>query len=130
MRAARDASILQYIGHSRVQLLLGGLAAWRAAGCELSARGAGEWTVRLRVREHPELVIGFDEILVKLEPKVSEADAAKLVESLGGKIMNPSMGGWLAVNLPDDKQAEEMIAAFRAKPGVVDATPHRIRSIK
>jgi len=71
-----------------------------------------------------------DEILVKLEPKVSEADAAKLVESLGGKIMNPSVGGWIAVNLPDDKQADEMIAAFRAKPGVVDATPHRIRSIK
>ena len=53
MRAARDAWILQYIGHSRVRMLHGGLAAWRAAGCELSAQAAGEWTVGLRVRQQP-----------------------------------------------------------------------------
>lgn len=66
MRAARDAWILQYIGHPRVRMLHGGLAAWRAAGCELSAQDAGEWTVGLRVRQRPELVIGFDEIAGRL----------------------------------------------------------------
>src|SRR3970040_1467724 len=66
MRAARDAWILQYIGHPRVSILHGGLAAWRAAGCELSAQAAGEWTVGLRERQHPELVIGFDEIAGRL----------------------------------------------------------------
>ena len=33
MRAARDAWILQYLGHLNVRMLHGGLAAWRAAGC-------------------------------------------------------------------------------------------------
>jgi hypothetical protein len=71
-----------------------------------------------------------DEILVKFQPGTSDADAAKLVESLGGKVMNPSVGGWVAVDLPDERQADEMIAAFKAKPGVADATPHRVRSLK
>ena len=66
MRAARDAWILQYIGHHRVSMLHGGLAAWRAAGCELSAQAAGEWTVGFHVRQRPELVIGFDEIAGRL----------------------------------------------------------------
>ena len=71
-----------------------------------------------------------DEILVKTQPGMSDADAAKLVESLGGRIMNPSVGGWILVDLPDDRQAEEMIAAFKARPEVVDATLHRLRSTK
>jgi hypothetical protein len=71
-----------------------------------------------------------DEILVKTRPEMSAADAAKLVDSLGGRIMRTSADGWFAVDLPDDRQAEDMIAAFKAKPGVVDATLHRIRSIK
>ena len=62
MRAARDAWILQYLGHPRVHLLHGGLAAWRAAGCKLSAEAAEEWTVGLRVRERGEMAIGHEEI--------------------------------------------------------------------
>ena len=71
-----------------------------------------------------------DEILVQLDPKMSEADATKLVESLGGKIMSVYKAAMIAVNLPDDREVDDMIAAFRGKPGVVDATPHRVRSIK
>ncbi len=66
MRAARDAWILQYIGHPNVRMLHGGLAAWRAAGCNLSADPADDWTVGLRVREHGDMVIGFDEIAQRL----------------------------------------------------------------
>ena len=47
MRAARDAWILQYISHSRVQMLHGGLAAWRAAGS--SSRPAPILTMRRSV---------------------------------------------------------------------------------
>jgi len=62
MRAARDAWILQYLGHPEVRMLHGGLAAWRAAACELSVEEADDWTVAFRARERPELVIGSDEI--------------------------------------------------------------------
>ena len=66
MFSARDAWILQYLGHSRVRILHGGLAAWHAAGCNLSAEEADEWTVAMRVHERPELVCGFEEIAAKL----------------------------------------------------------------
>jgi thiosulfate/3-mercaptopyruvate sulfurtransferase len=66
MRAARDAWILQYIGHLQVRLLHGGLAAWRTAGCNLSSEAAEDWTVGLRVRERSGMVIGFDEIAGRL----------------------------------------------------------------
>ena len=66
MRAARDAWILQYLGHPNVRLLHGGLAAWRAAGCILSSDAADDWTVGLRVRERAAMVIGFDEITARL----------------------------------------------------------------
>ena len=83
MRAARDAWILQYIGHPRVRMLHGGLAAWRAAGCELSAQAAGEWTVGLRVRQHPELVIGFDEIAGRLGRDITLLDVRDPDEHAG-----------------------------------------------
>ena len=83
MRSARDAWILQYIGHPRVRILHGGLAAWRAAGCELSALAAGEWTVGLRVRQHPELVIGFDEIRERLGRDLTLLDVRDADEHAG-----------------------------------------------
>ncbi len=66
MRAARDAWILHYLGHQQVRILHGGLAAWRKAGCELSAEATDDWTVALRVRLQPGVVIGFDEIASRL----------------------------------------------------------------
>jgi len=66
MRAARDAWILQYIGHPGTHLLHGGLAAWRTAGCDLSSDAAEDWTVELRVRERSGMVIGYDEIAGRL----------------------------------------------------------------
>jgi thiosulfate/3-mercaptopyruvate sulfurtransferase len=66
MRAAREAWILQYLGHPRVRILHGGLAAWLAAGCKPSAEIATDWSVAVRLREHPELVIGCEEIASKL----------------------------------------------------------------
>lgn len=66
MRAAREAWILQFLGHREVRMLHGGFSAWRAAGCEVSAQPADEWTVTFRVRERPELVIGCDEIASRL----------------------------------------------------------------
>lgn len=66
MRVARDAWILHYLGHQRVRMLHGGLAAWRKAGCELSAEDTDDWTVALRIRPQPGVVIGFDEIAGRL----------------------------------------------------------------
>ena len=84
MYAARDAWILQYLGHSRIRILHGGLAAWRAANCDLSAEEAGEWTVAMRVRERPELVIGFDEILGRLgRPDLTLLDVRDADEHAG-----------------------------------------------
>jgi thiosulfate/3-mercaptopyruvate sulfurtransferase len=66
MRAAREAWMLEYLGHPRVKILHGGLAAWRAAGCNLSLERTGDWTVALRVHARSELVIGADEIAARL----------------------------------------------------------------
>jgi thiosulfate/3-mercaptopyruvate sulfurtransferase len=66
MRAARDAWILQYLGHPRVRLLHGGLAAWRTAGCIVSTDVAEDWTVALRVSERTGMAIGFEEIAGRL----------------------------------------------------------------
>jgi len=84
MYAARDAWILQYLGHSRIQILHGGLAAWRAANCELSAEEAGEWTVAMRVRERPGMVIGFEEIAARLgRPDLTLLDVRDADEHAG-----------------------------------------------
>jgi thiosulfate/3-mercaptopyruvate sulfurtransferase len=84
MYAARDAWILQYLGHARVRILHGGLAAWRAADRELSAESAGDWTVGMRVRERAELVIGFDEILGRLgRPDITLLDVRDADEHAG-----------------------------------------------
>src|SRR5262245_53281214 len=45
MRAAREAWMLQFLGHREVRMLHGGFSAWRAAGCEVSVQPADEWTV-------------------------------------------------------------------------------------
>ena len=66
MRAAREAWVLQYLGHPRVRMLHGGLAGWRTAGCNLTAEAADDWTVGMRVRQRPELSIGFEEIVGRL----------------------------------------------------------------
>ncbi len=84
MRAARDAWILQYLGHPQVRLLHGGLAAWRAAGCTLSADASDDWTVGLRVKEHPDMVIGFEEIAGCLgRPGVTPLDVRDADEHAG-----------------------------------------------
>lgn len=84
MRAARDLWILQYVGHPRVQMLHGGLTAWRAAGCQLSQERAGDWTVALRVRERAELVIGCDEIAARLgQPGLTLLDVRNANEHAG-----------------------------------------------
>lgn len=67
MRAARDAWLLQFLGHREVRMLHGGLNAWRAAGCEVNLQPPGdEWTVAFHVRERSDLVIGCDEIARRL----------------------------------------------------------------
>jgi len=84
MRAARDVWILQYLGHPRAQMLHGGLAAWRGAGCELSLQRTGDWTVALRVRERAELVIGCDEIAARLgQPGLTLLDVRDANERAG-----------------------------------------------
>lgn len=84
MRAARDAWILHYLGHSRVKMLHGGLAAWRATGCAVTAEPAGEWTVGLRVRPRPELVAGHDEIRQRLgQPGFTLLDVRDAEEHAG-----------------------------------------------
>ena len=83
-RAARDAWILQYLGHPRVKMLHGGLAAWRAAGCDMSLERTGDWTVALRVRERWELVIGCDEIAERLgQPDLTLLDVRDANEHAG-----------------------------------------------
>lgn len=84
MRAAREIWILQYLGHPRVKMLHGGLAAWRAAGCDLSTERTGDWTVALRVRQRAELVIGCDEIAARLgKPGLTLLDVRDANEHAG-----------------------------------------------
>lgn len=66
MRAARDAWILQFLGHPGVRLLHGGLAAWRGKGYQLSEGLGEEWTIGFRAKPRPELVIRSDEVARRL----------------------------------------------------------------
>ena len=66
MRAARDAWILQFLGHPDVRMLHGGLVAWRALGQDLTVEPGDDWTVGFRVRERPDLAMGVDEIAERL----------------------------------------------------------------
>ena len=69
MRAAREAWILQFLGHREVRILHGGFAAWRAAGCETTVQPFEEWTVSFRIQKQEELVIGCDEIAGRLDER-------------------------------------------------------------
>jgi thiosulfate/3-mercaptopyruvate sulfurtransferase len=66
MRAARDAWILEFLGHPRVQMLHGGFAAWRAAGNRVDLGAAEDWTAGFRARERPGIAIGVDEVAARL----------------------------------------------------------------
>lgn len=84
MRAARDTWILQFLGHPKARLLHGGLAAWQAAGCDLSRDAVEEWTVGLRVREHADMAIGFDGIMRRLgRPGITLLDVRDADEHAG-----------------------------------------------
>ncbi len=84
MRAARDVWILQYLGHPNARLLHGGLAAWRAAGCNLSSDAAEDWTVGLRVHARADLVMGYDEIVQRLgRPGITLLDVRDADEHAG-----------------------------------------------
>ena len=84
MRAARDLWLLQYLGHSGARMLHGGLAAWRTAGCELSRKSFDDWTVGLKVRQRPDMVIGFEEIAWNLgHPGITLLDVRDTDEHAG-----------------------------------------------
>jgi thiosulfate/3-mercaptopyruvate sulfurtransferase len=84
MYAAREAWMLQHLGHSRVRILHGGLAGWRAAGCDLTAEAADEWTVAMRVREQPQMAIGYEEIAARLgRPDLTLLDVRDIDEHEG-----------------------------------------------
>jgi thiosulfate/3-mercaptopyruvate sulfurtransferase len=84
MRAAREAWMLQYVGHPHVRMLHGGLAAWRAKGWKLSLEAAEDWTVAFRVKERPELVIGVEEIAARLgSPDLTLLDVRDAEEHAG-----------------------------------------------
>jgi thiosulfate/3-mercaptopyruvate sulfurtransferase len=84
MRAAREAWILQFLGHRHVKILDGGFTAWRAAGCEVSAQPADEWTVAFRVQERLDVVVGCDEIAGRLgEPGLTILDVRDADEHAG-----------------------------------------------
>ena len=84
MYAAREAWLLQYLGHPRVRVLHGGLAAWRAAGCDLTAEAADDWTVGIRLREQPQIAIGYEEIMARLgRPGLTLLDVRDIDEHEG-----------------------------------------------
>src|SRR5262245_13553844 len=84
MYAARDAWILQYLGHSRVRILHGGPTAWRATGCDLSAEDAADWTIGMRVLERSKLAISFEEIMGRLgRPDLTLLDVRDADEHAG-----------------------------------------------
>jgi hypothetical protein len=68
-----------------------------------------------------------DELLVQVRPGT---DVEALAASLGCKVQNLRRGDWVQINLPDDQTVDAMIAAFKAKPGVLDAGPNGITRIR
>jgi hypothetical protein len=72
-----------------------------------------------------------DAVMVSFHASMSDADCAKTIASLGGRVKRrtPKSLRYL-VDLPDDKSVEEMIAAFKAVKGVELAEPNGLRRVK
>lgn len=65
MRAAREAWMLQYLGHPDVRLLHGGLRAWRDAGGPLDTAASEAAPASFPVMPRAELIIGANGILAR-----------------------------------------------------------------
>jgi thiosulfate/3-mercaptopyruvate sulfurtransferase len=65
--AARVWWLLRWLGHDRVRVLDGGLAAWRAAGGPETAARPDLPPARLTARPDPALVVDADDVLAHLE---------------------------------------------------------------
>src|SRR5262245_35029839 len=84
MRAAREAWMLGVLGHREVRTLHAGFAAWRAAGCGVSAQPADDWTVAFIVRERPAFAAGCEEIVARLgSPDLTLLDVRDADEHAG-----------------------------------------------
>jgi thiosulfate/3-mercaptopyruvate sulfurtransferase len=103
MFASRLWWLLRYLGHDRVRVLDGGVAAWLAAGNELSTEPASPAPARLVPDPRPEMAVDRDHVLRNLgNPDVLLVDA-RARERYRGEVepLDPRAGHIpSAVNLP------------------------------
>ncbi len=103
MMAGRLWWLLRWLGHDRVQVLDGGLAAWKAAGLALTQAAAPQRTATFVVRLRPDMLISRDELLARLaDPDLALIDA-RAAERYRGEVepIDPVAGHIPgAVNLP------------------------------
>jgi thiosulfate/3-mercaptopyruvate sulfurtransferase len=85
MRAARELWILEYLGHTDVRMLHGGLKAWIAAGGTPTTEVPALVPGRFEATEHEAIVIGADEVYAKaLSGAITVIDVRDATE-FGGK---------------------------------------------
>lgn len=103
MMAGRLWWLLRWLGHDRVQVLDGGLAAWKAAGLALTQASAPQRTAAFVARPRPDMLVSRDELLARLgDPDLALIDA-RAAERYRGEVepIDPVAGHIPgAVNLP------------------------------
>ena len=91
--ASRVFWALEYLGHTRVHLLDGGLAAWTAAGNELTSEVAvperGDFTAKVR----PSLIATADEVLAGIESEDFAVLDARSPDEYSGADVRAARGG-------------------------------------
>lgn len=69
MRAARGLWLLEYFGHQNVQVLDGGIRAWRQAGCPITSDAVSPKASQLKTAERRELLATAEDVLHSLDKK-------------------------------------------------------------
>jgi thiosulfate/3-mercaptopyruvate sulfurtransferase len=69
VRAGRAFWLLEYMGHTDVHVLDGGIVAWEAAGYELTREMAAPRPASLPLKARPETYIGADDLAARLRSK-------------------------------------------------------------
>lgn len=69
MRAARGLWFLEYFGHQNVQVLDGGIQAWRETGCPLTTQAASPKASQFKTQERRELLATAEDVLQSLNTR-------------------------------------------------------------
>lgn len=93
MRAARGLWLLQYFGHRDVQVLDGGIQAWRAAGFLISTQPLPPKQTQMTLEEKREILATADDVLNSLKKETVCILDTRNIDEYTGRNIRAARGG-------------------------------------